>query len=162
MACQVRIQVTASMAVLLTCGLLLFDKMAVFIYLMPRTSMSVIRKTFGGLSAAYYIRYFLIGLIFYIFIIFDFGGSKENPNYWSIMMTFTACQLLYPYAYFVYDHNRRLYFGRSRVLFCFAYHVGCADFCRDSVLVWCPNHRTAWFGLAVLGTWQAGAMNRIL
>lgn len=48
------------------------------------------------------IRHFLIGLIFYIFIIFDFGASKENPNYWSIMMTFTACQLLYPYAYFVY------------------------------------------------------------
>ena len=65
--------------------------------------MSFIRRTFGGLSAAYYIRHFLIGLIFYIFIIFDFGGSKENPNYWSIMMTFTACQLLYPYAYFVYD-----------------------------------------------------------
>ena len=84
-------------------GLLLFDKMAVFICFMPRTSMSFIRRTFGGLSAAYYIRHFLIGLIFYIFIIFDFGGSKENPNYWSIMMTFTACQLLYPYAYFVYD-----------------------------------------------------------
>ena len=65
--------------------------------------MSFIRRTFGGLSAAYYIRHFLIGLIFYLFIIFDFGGSKENPNYWSIMMTFAACQLLYPYAYFVYD-----------------------------------------------------------
>lgn len=103
MACQVRIQATASMAVLPTCGLLLFDKMAVFICFMPRTSMSFIRRTFGGLSAAYYIRHFLIGLIFYVFIIFDFGGSKENPNYWSIMMTFTACQLLYPYAYFVYD-----------------------------------------------------------
>ena len=84
-------------------GLLLFDKMAVFICFMPRTSMPFIRRTFGELSAAYYIRHFLIGLIFYIFIIFDFGGSKENPNYWSIMMTFTACQLLYPYAYFVYD-----------------------------------------------------------
>ena len=84
-------------------GLLLFDKMAVFICFMPRTGMSFVRRTFGGLSAAYYIRHFLIGLIFYIFIIFDFGGSKENPNYWSIMMTFTACQLLYPYAYFVYD-----------------------------------------------------------
>ena len=102
--------------------------------------MSFIRRTFGGLSAAYYIRHFLIGLIFYIFIMFDFGGSKENPNYWSIMMTFTVCQLLYPYAYF----------------------VCCADFCRDSVLVWRPNHRAAWFGLVVLGTWQAGAMNRIL
>lgn len=101
--CRLRTQSAASMAVLPTCGLLLFDKMAVFIYLMPRTSMSFIRRTFGGLSAAYYIRHFLIGLIFYIFIIFDFGGSKENPNYWSIMMTFTACQLLYPYAYFVYD-----------------------------------------------------------
>jgi len=90
------------MAVLPTFGLLLFDKMAAFICFMPKTSMPFIRRTFGGLSAAYYIRHFLIGLIFYIFIIFDFGGSKENPNYWSIMMTFTACQLLYPYAYFVY------------------------------------------------------------
>ena len=84
-------------------GLLLFDKMTVSICFMARTSMSFIRRTFGGLSAAYYIRHFLIGLIFYIFIMFDFGGSKENPNYWSIMMAFTACQLLYPYAYFVYD-----------------------------------------------------------
>ena len=101
--CRVRIQSAAGMAALPALGLLLFDKMAVFICFMPRTSMSFIRRTFGGLSAAYYIRHFLIGLIFYIFIMFDFGGSKENPNYWSIMMTFTVCQLLYPYAYFVYD-----------------------------------------------------------
>lgn len=63
---------------------------------------SVLSKTFGGLSASYYIRQFLFGLIFTVSFIFI---SESVPNGTGPIcdIIVIANTFLYPYARFVYQ-----------------------------------------------------------
>jgi hypothetical protein len=59
-------------------------------------------KSFGGLSAKYYMRQFIFGLIFPAFMIFMSMHGKTPIS--SGMITFMVISsLLYPYARFVYE-----------------------------------------------------------
>lgn len=62
----------------------------------------LIRKTFGGLSAAYYVRNLLFALIFLIFFILIFSRSSQ-PAPIGAMVFLVVSTLLYPYARFVYE-----------------------------------------------------------
>lgn len=62
----------------------------------------VIRKTFGGLSASYYVRNLLFALIFPIFVILVTSRSPQ-PMPIGMMAFLVVCTLLYPYARFVYE-----------------------------------------------------------
>jgi len=65
----------------------------------------VIAKTFGGLSARYYVRQFLFGLIFPAFIFFVLTNSKQAhaPGLGTYAF-FAVSTLLYPYSRFVYEN----------------------------------------------------------
>ncbi|MGQ4273372.1 hypothetical protein [Terrihabitans sp. B22-R8] len=65
---------------------------------------SVIAKTFGGLSARYYIRQFLFGLIFTTLMIstLTLGDQQQSPPF-SIYAIIAANTFLYPYSRFVYE-----------------------------------------------------------
>lgn len=68
--------------------------------------MNVWQKTFGGLSATYYIRQFLFGLIIpaMLWFIGYVGGSNSNNVFFSkYWLYISICQLLYPYSRFVYE-----------------------------------------------------------
>jgi len=62
----------------------------------------IIAKTFGGLSAQYYVRNFLFGLIFPAFIVFMMsrGNNGMTGGMAALLLVNT---LLYPYARFVYE-----------------------------------------------------------
>ncbi|TCP97755.1 hypothetical protein EDC44_101138 [Cricetibacter osteomyelitidis] len=68
--------------------------------------MSILAKTFGGLSKSYYVRQFLFGLLFYALILFF---SREMWNSGNIQGSITTAifglisLLLYPYSRFVYE-----------------------------------------------------------
>jgi predicted membrane protein len=62
----------------------------------------VISKTFGGLSTRYYIRHFIFGLAFPIFI-FLMVNQGNRPIQVSMWLLFLVNTLLYPYSRFVYE-----------------------------------------------------------
>lgn len=59
-------------------------------------------KSFGGLSAQYYIRQFIFGLIFPAFIIF-MASQSAKPLHGGTITFMVISSLLYPYARFVYE-----------------------------------------------------------
>ncbi|AXV72976.1 hypothetical protein CJO75_02735 [Ralstonia solanacearum] len=64
----------------------------------------VIAKTFGGLSAQYYIRQFLFGLILPALIFFALShGTEPRPVPATTYALFAVNTLLYPYSRFVYE-----------------------------------------------------------
>mgnify|MGYP001086015253 FL=1 len=64
----------------------------------------VIAKTFGGLSARYYVRQFLFGLIFPALILFVLTrGSQPHASAFGAYALFAVNTLLYPYSRFVYE-----------------------------------------------------------
>ncbi len=62
----------------------------------------LIAKTFGGLSAPYYFRQFVFGLIFPAFMYFMMSRTP-HPVPIAAMLMLTVNTLLYPYARFVYE-----------------------------------------------------------
>ncbi|MDO4698860.1 MAG: hypothetical protein Q4A60_09380 [Pasteurellaceae bacterium] len=63
---------------------------------------AILSKTFGGLSASYYIRQFLFGLIFASALAFPmFNG--DNTIRISALLVICINQFLYPYSRFVYE-----------------------------------------------------------
>ena len=71
--------------------------------------MSFIKKTFGGLSASYYLRHLFFGAIFtalFIALMYN-GGDKRIFSY----LIFTANTFLYPYSRFVYESIVDFIFG---------------------------------------------------
>ena len=65
---------------------------------------SIIAKTFGGLSAQYYFRQFLFGLIFPALILFALShGTRPHPGAFSTYALLAVNTLLYPYSRFVYE-----------------------------------------------------------
>jgi hypothetical protein len=68
----------------------------------------IIRKTFGGLAARYYVRHFLFGLIFPALFLFALRHDAQNlqlppENIYFGYFLFAANTLLYPYSRFVYE-----------------------------------------------------------
>lgn len=64
----------------------------------------VIAKTFGGLSAQYYVRQFLFGLIFPVLLLFMLSHlTTSNPVPFIAYALFAVNTLLYPYSRFVYE-----------------------------------------------------------
>ncbi len=63
---------------------------------------NVIAKTFGGLSASYYFRHVLFGMIFPIFILAMLSEGK-HPLQMPTLIFFAVNTLLYPYSRFVYE-----------------------------------------------------------
>jgi hypothetical protein len=66
---------------------------------------SIIAKTFGGLSAQYYIRQFLFGLLLTVLVIYMLhqGGPEAPPVSMAAYILFVLNALLYPYSRFVYE-----------------------------------------------------------
>lgn len=65
--------------------------------------MSFLKKTFGGLTRAFYWRQFFFGLFFYGLCLYLLSLGKQP--FWDkvgIVAVFTLMQFLYPYARFVY------------------------------------------------------------
>lgn len=62
----------------------------------------VLAKTFGGLSASYYIRHFVFGLGFLAFILLITSQGKHSLHFDTILML-VVNTLLYPYSRFVYE-----------------------------------------------------------
>ncbi|CCF70495.1 MULTISPECIES: hypothetical protein [Pseudomonadota] len=64
----------------------------------------VIAKTFGGLSAQYYVRQFLFGLIFPALILFALShGTTPHQVAFGTYALLAVNTLLYPYSRFVYE-----------------------------------------------------------
>ena len=71
----------------------------------------IIRKTFGGLTLAYYIRQFLFSLIFTIPMIWMFvwiaqgrpEGAEDGPMLVILILFCVLNSFLYPYSRFVYE-----------------------------------------------------------
>ena len=71
--------------------------------------MIFIKKTFGGLSASYYLRQLFFGAIFtalFIALMYN-GGDKRIFSY----LIFIANTFLYPYSRFVYESIVDFIFG---------------------------------------------------
>ena len=62
----------------------------------------VIVKTFGGLSASYYIRQFIFGLIFPLFVYWMTSRGGQPVHLFVVLMMIVNA-LLYPYSRFVYE-----------------------------------------------------------
>jgi len=73
----------------------------------------VLRKTFGGLSAQYYIRNFLFGLIFPVLIYTALTHSKTGVFPMGALFYCLVNSLLYPYARFVYESIMDYIFGNN-------------------------------------------------
>ncbi|MDQ0652983.1 hypothetical protein [Pseudomonas cedrina] len=73
----------------------------------------VLRKTFGGLSAQYYIRNFLFGLIFPVLIYTALTQSKTGGFALGTLFFCVVSSLLYPYARFVYESIMGYIFGNN-------------------------------------------------
>lgn len=77
---------------------------------------SIIARSFGGLTRAYYIRHFLFSLIFPALFIFisSFGKESVPGGLLALMLSFMAVScLLYPYARFVYESIVNYIVGRN-------------------------------------------------
>lgn len=64
---------------------------------------SVFWKTFGGLSASYYLRHFAFGLMFPAFLHFSLRHNPGPPAPLLVYLLVITNMLLYPYARFVYE-----------------------------------------------------------
>ncbi|VWB14424.1 membrane protein [Burkholderia lata] len=77
---------------------------------------SIIARSFGGLTRAYYIRNFLFSLIFPALFIFisNFGKESVPGGLLALILSFMAVScLLYPYARFVYESVVNYIVGRN-------------------------------------------------
>jgi hypothetical protein len=72
----------------------------------------VIAKTFGGLPTSCYVRHFLFGLLFPVFICITTNGGKY-PLSFPILLMFSVNTLLYPYSRFVYESVVDFIIGRN-------------------------------------------------
>lgn len=64
----------------------------------------LIARTFGGLTASYYFRHFVFGLIFpALFVFMATQGAEPRPVATGSYVFFTVSSLLYPYSRFVYE-----------------------------------------------------------
>nr|WP_315401304.1 hypothetical protein [uncultured Duganella sp.] len=74
----------------------------------------VIAKTFGGLSTAYYVRQFIFGLIFPIFIYLVMSsGDGKHALHMPMLLVFAVNTLLYPYSRFVYESVMNFILGEN-------------------------------------------------
>lgn len=64
---------------------------------------TVFRKTFGGLSAPYYFRHFIFGLMFPAFLYFSLRHNPGPPAPPFIYLLVITNMILYPYARFAYE-----------------------------------------------------------
>jgi hypothetical protein len=64
---------------------------------------SVFWKTFGGLSAPYYLRHFAFGLMFPAFLYFSLRHNPGPPAPPLIYLLVIANAFLYPYSRFAYE-----------------------------------------------------------
>lgn len=69
---------------------------------MKNSMHPAIAKTFGGLSAQYYIRHFVFGLAFPAFIYF-MTKQGAHPIQIGMIALLVVNTLLYPYSRFVYE-----------------------------------------------------------
>ncbi|MFL6463281.1 MAG: hypothetical protein ACJ73N_02585 [Bryobacteraceae bacterium] len=74
----------------------------------------VIAKTFGGLSLAYYVRHFIFGLLFpvFIYVMLSPANGKHAISLPMLLM-FVVNTLLYPYSRFVYESVRDFILGSN-------------------------------------------------
>lgn len=72
----------------------------------------VIRKTFGGLSVAYYVRQFIFGLLFPVFI-FIMTNDGKHPLHLPMILMLVVNTLLYPYSRFVYESVMHFIMGNN-------------------------------------------------
>lgn len=72
----------------------------------------VIAKTFGGLSAAYYFRQFIFGLLFPVFI-YMVTSAEKHALPLPMLLMFVANTLLYPYSRFVYESVMNFIIGQN-------------------------------------------------
>lgn len=64
----------------------------------------ILRKTLGGLSAAYYGRQFVFGLAISALILFiQTRDLQAHPLEWGLVALLVINTVLYPYARFVYE-----------------------------------------------------------
>lgn len=73
--------------------------------------MSFIKKTFGGLSASYYLRHLFFGAIFttlYVILFYSMGDKRVLTYIVLVGNTF-----LYPYSRFVYESIVGFIFGKN-------------------------------------------------
>ena len=64
--------------------------------------LTFFKKTFGGLFTSYYIRQFLFGLIFVVFICYTMFIANQGVK-WVALLIVAINQILYPYSRFVYE-----------------------------------------------------------
>lgn len=70
---------------------------------------SIIQKTFGGVTRAFYWRQFIFGLIFFMAIVF----ANKLP-FWVILFSL-VCLFLYPYSRFVYHSITDFLLGNNTI-----------------------------------------------
>lgn len=64
----------------------------------------VLAKKFGGLSAAYYVRQFIFGLVISGLILYAATRDLDaHPLQWGLVVFLVINTVLYPYARFVYE-----------------------------------------------------------
>lgn len=69
---------------------------------MEESMYPVLAKTFGGLSAPYYLRHFIFGLAFPIFV-FMMLSQSSRPIHMPLVLMMVLNTMLYPYSRFVYE-----------------------------------------------------------
>ncbi len=72
----------------------------------------VIAKTFGGLSASYYVRHFIFGLLFPVFI-YIMTNDGKHPLHLPMLLMLAVNTLLYPYSRFVYESVMGFIMGQN-------------------------------------------------
>lgn len=72
----------------------------------------ILAKTFGGLSAAYYVRQFLFGVVISGFILYVATRDlATHPLQWGLVVLLVVNTALYPYSRFVYESVVRFVMG---------------------------------------------------
>lgn len=72
----------------------------------------VIAKTFGGLSASYYFRQLIFGLVFPVFLYLT-ASKGAHPLSLPMLLMLVVNTLLYPYSRFVYESVMGFIMGRN-------------------------------------------------
>ena len=62
----------------------------------------ILSKTFGGLTTSYYLRQFMFGALFAVFVFF-MTSQSPHPLSWGAAFVVLVNTFLYPYARFVYE-----------------------------------------------------------
>lgn len=77
----------------------------------------LLAKTFGGLSASYYVRHFIFGLMFPIFtlVMLNQGQTSQAAPLPTLLML-AVNTLLYPYSRFVYESVVNFILGQNLFL----------------------------------------------